>query len=108
MISGISRGLSISANEIKTNLDPDALVGTMDWKIMILNSSKYDREARAKVLIPCNSVVRKATLVVDGVERNATIMVRGQARKIYVQSAQSRLKHRDPLLVSTCGPDDYW
>ncbi|MBI2812510.1 MAG: hypothetical protein HYX67_17025, partial [Candidatus Melainabacteria bacterium] len=106
VISGISRGLSVSTNEIKANLDSDALLGKIDWKIVILNSSKYDREARAKILIPHNSVVTRATLVVDGVERDATIMVRGQARKVYVQSAQSKVKRRDPLLVSTCGPDE--
>lgn len=105
VISGISRGLSVSTNEIKAHLDPDALLGKMNWKIMILNSSKYDREARAKLLIPRNSVVTRATLVVDGVERDATIMVRGQARKVYVQSAQAKVKRKDPLLVSTCGPD---
>ncbi len=106
VISGISRGLSVSSNEIKADIDPDALLGKLDWKIMILNSSKYDREARAKVLIPRNSVVTRATLVVDGVERDATIMVRGQARKVYVQSAQAHVKRKDPLLVSTCGPDE--
>ncbi len=105
VISGISRGLSVSNNEIKATLDPDALVGKMDWKIMILNSSKYDREARAKILIPRHSVVTRATLVVDGVERKSNIMVRGQARKVYMNSAFTRVKRRDPLLVSTCGPD---
>lgn len=106
VISGISRGLSVSDNEIKADIDPDALLGKMNWKIMILNSSKYDREARAKVLIPRGSVVTRAALVVDGVERDATIMVRGQARKVYVQSSISHARRKDPLLVSTCGPDE--
>ncbi|MBS1952684.1 MAG: hypothetical protein JST89_00715 [Cyanobacteria bacterium SZAS-4] len=106
VISGIARGLSVTDNEIKADIDPDALLGKMDWKIMILNSSKYDREARAKLLIPRDSVVTRATLVVDGIERDATIMVRGQARKTYVQSAKSLVRRKDPLLVSTCGPDE--
>lgn len=104
IVSGVARGLSISQGSINGTIDPDALLGKFDWSVTLTNGSKYDREARAKVLLPRGAVVTDAFLTLDGREHKADILVRKQARIKYVQSVSKRRK--DPLLVSTCGPDE--
>lgn len=44
----------------------------------------------------------KATLIINNVERYATIIVRSQARARYKKAVMAK---KDPLLVSTCGSD---
>ncbi len=105
-VSGVSRGLSASACSVEGAIDPDALVSKIKWSIDFQNASRYDREARAKVLLPRGGVVTAASVVVDGMERNATLMLRGLARVKYVRSVAATVKKKDPLLVSTSGPDE--
>ncbi len=101
-VSGVARGLSVSEANVIAVVNADAAVADLDWSIMLSNVSKYDREARAKILLPPGGVVTKATVTVNGVERDATILVRSVARAIYKQAVVER---KDPLLVSTCGLD---
>lgn len=99
-VSGVSRGLTVSRAEVHGTVEPNSAVADLDWTATFSNSSPYDREARAKLLLPADGVVTKATVTVNGVERDATILVRSLARTIYKQSV---IDHKDPLLVSTCG-----
>ncbi len=101
-VSGVARGLSVSQSKLRGTLEPDALLSNLDWSISFANSSKYDREARAKILLPPGAVVTRATLTVDNVEHDAVIMTRSTARTVYRQNVAQR---KDPLLVSTCGQD---
>lgn len=102
-VSGVARGLSVSASKLSGKLDANAMVADLDWSFSFKNVSKYDREARSKILLPQGAVVTKATLTVNNVEHDATIMVREEARKVYQQAV---MQHKeDPLLVSTCGID---
>lgn len=102
IVSGVARGLSISTSKISGTLDPDATLASLQWAFTLSNTSKYDREARAKILLPPNAVVNKATLTVNGEERDALIMGRSEARAIYRRAV---VEKKDPLLVSMCGPD---
>jgi hypothetical protein len=101
-VSGVARGLSVSDATVIGSVNADAAVADLDWSITLSNVSKFDREARAKILLPPGGVVTKATVTVNGVERDATILVRSVARAIYKQAVVER---KDPLLVSTCGLD---
>lgn len=101
-VSGVARGLSVTNAKVLGSVDANPAVADLTWQFGFTNSSKYDREARAKVLLPQNAVVKKATLIVDNVERDATIMVRSAAREYYRSAVAER---KNPLLVSTCGPD---
>lgn len=102
VISGVARGVSATESQITGTIDPDALVGELNWSFTLTNAWKYDREARAKILLPPGAVVTKATLTIGGVEHDAKIMVRSVARAIYQDAVAQR---KDPLLVSTCGDD---
>jgi Vault protein inter-alpha-trypsin domain len=100
-VSGVARGLAVSKTEVRGTVDSDAAVAELDWNTTFTNSSPYDREARAKLLLPPGGVVTKASVTINGVEHDATILVRSLARAIYRQAVAERRK--DPLLVSTCG-----
>ncbi len=101
-VCGVARGLSASQSEITGNIDPNTALASLNWSIAFTNESKFDREARAKILLPPHAVTTKATLIINNVERDATIMVRSQARARYKKAVMAK---KDPLLVSTCGSD---
>lgn len=101
-VSGVARGLSISQSEITGKVDSRAALATLTWSFDFSNDSKFNREARAKILLPPHAVTTKATLTINNVERDATIMVRSTARARYKKAV---MEHKDPLLVSTCGSD---
>jgi hypothetical protein len=101
-VSGVARGLSVQQSNLACKIDADAALASVDWTFAFVNDSKFDREARAKVLLPPHSVVTRATLTVNNVEKDASIMVRSIARAHYRRAVA---EHKDPLLVSTCGPD---
>jgi len=101
-VSGVARGLSVSQAKITGSISPDAAVAELQWSAVFKNMSKYDREGRAKLLLPPGGVVTKATVVVNGVERDATISLRSAARTYY---RTSLIERKAPLLVSTCGVD---
>jgi hypothetical protein len=103
VISGVARGLSVRENSCTGSLDPDALVGNLSWTITFDNASRFDREARLKLLLPRGAAVNDAFLELDNRERRAAIMVRNQARTVYVQAVAS--KRKSPLLVSASAPD---
>jgi len=101
-VSGVARGLSVGQSKFEGKVNADAALANLDWSFDFINDSKFDREARAKILLPPDAVVTKATLTVNNVERDATIMVRSTARARYRQAV---VEKKDPLLVSTCGKD---
>lgn len=101
-VSGIARGLTSKSSKIFGTIDSNAAIAKFEWTIALENSSKYDREARAKLLLPPGAVVTQAKIVINNQEREATIMTRSIAREIYRQNVVAK---KDPLLVSTCGID---
>lgn len=101
-VAGVARGLSIAQTKIVGVGDPDSALARLTWTFSFKNDSKYDREGRAKILLPKDAVVSKATLTVNGKEREAKVMARSEARAIYRQALVER---KDPLLVSYCGRD---
>lgn len=102
-VSGVARGLRATASRLRGSVYPDAGLASLDWNFSFANVSKVPREARAKIILPDGAVVTKATMWIDGVERQATIMPRHQARATYETAVREH--KRDPLLVSTAGKD---
>lgn len=102
MVSGVSRGLSVSKSEMQGKVDPDAAIAKFDWYLNFKNKSKYDREVRTRIKLPHGGVVNQASLIVDGKEYEATITVRSLAREIYRAAVAQK---KNPLLVSTAGTD---
>lgn len=102
IVSGVARGLSLGQSNIAGEIDANAALANISWTFAFQNVSQFDREARAKILLPPGAVVTGATLWVDNKKREANIMTRNIARSYYRSAA---VKKKDPLLVSTCGPD---
>lgn len=102
LVSGVARGLSASQSSL-TGLLSDDDTASLDWTFTFENVSDLPREARAKIVLPPDAVVTRATLWLDDYEKETTIMPRGLARETYQQSVISH--KRDPLLVSMAGKD---
>lgn len=103
LVSGVARGLSVSNSTITGTLDTAYGIGSLDWDFTFENVSEIPREARAKILLPPNAVITRATIWLDDWQRDTVIQERGLARATY-QSAVENHK-RDPLLVSMAGKD---
>jgi hypothetical protein len=101
-VSGMARGLSLAQSTLSGALDGDAALGSLEWTLGFTNVSKVDREARAKILLPPQAVVTRASLIVRDKVYDATIMVRDAARAQYQSSVNAR---KEPLLVSMAGAD---
>jgi hypothetical protein len=101
-VAGRVWGLSMASSRIDGSLDPDAAVGYMEWTLVFKNDSQFQREARTQILLPPEGVVSRLTLWVNGEEREAAFAGRQKVREAYQQVVSQR---RDPVLVTTDGPD---
>jgi hypothetical protein len=101
-VGGRVKGLDLILSRLDGSVDSDSGVTYMEWVLEFRNSSKRQQEARVQIALPPRGVVSRATLWVNGEEREAAFASRSKARQAYqsVVSAQ-----RDPLLVTTSGVD---
>lgn len=102
VVSGVSRGLSVSKSDMKANVDADAGVGQIDWFLDFKNVSKFDREVRTRIRLPHGAAVNQASLIVNGKEYECDVTLKEQARQIYQAAVAAK---QNPLLVSQCGKD---
>lgn len=101
-VSGMARGLALNAANLSGKVDAEGSLAQLTLSFDFENTSKYDREARAQILLPPGGVVSHANLTVNGVSRDAVIVSRSFARQQYQAAVQEK---RDPLLVSYSGID---
>ncbi|MCA0315604.1 MAG: hypothetical protein LCH63_17435 [Candidatus Melainabacteria bacterium] len=101
-VSGMARGLALNAANLSGKVDAEGSLAQLTFSFDFENTSKYDREARAQILLPPGGVVSHANLTVNGVSRDAVIVSRSLARQQYQAAVQEK---RDPLLVSYSGID---
>ncbi|MFN4152052.1 MAG: VIT domain-containing protein, partial [Candidatus Sericytochromatia bacterium] len=73
-----------------------------EWTINFKNKALFNQEARAEIRLPQNSVVSKASLWVNGVERQAVFAGKKEVTQAYQKIVN---KSRDPLLVNYSGQD---
>ncbi len=102
MVSGVSRGLSVSESKLAAKIDSDACVSQLDWNLDFSNKSKYDREVRTRIRLPHGAAVNQASLIVDGKEFEVQITPRELARQMYQEAVKEK---KNPLLVSVSGED---
>lgn len=101
-VAGRLKGLSLSESRLDGSLDPDAALGYLEWTLLFKNVRDVQQEARAQIALPPGGVVSRVTLWINGEEREATFAGRGKVREAYERVVQRR---RDPVLVTTQGPD---
>lgn len=97
------KGLSLLSSRLDAVAEPDAALVYCEWIMEFKNVSSQQREARAQVALPPGAVVSRVTLWIDGEEREAAFGGRAQTRAAYQEVAVQQ--RRDPILVTTCGPD---
>jgi hypothetical protein len=102
-VGGRLRGLSMVSSRIDGSVAGDDAVGYLEWIFEFRNTDPLDREIRLQLALPPGGVVSRATLWVDGEEREAAYGGRDEVRAAYRQVAV--VQRRDPLLVTTRGAD---
>jgi vault protein inter-alpha-trypsin-like protein len=101
-IGGRVRGLGLRSSRLDGSMDADDAVAYLEWTTEFTNASALMHEARMTLALPPGAVVSRATLWVNGEEREAVFASRAAARAAYEAVVRAR---RDPLLVTTNGAD---
>jgi hypothetical protein len=102
-VAGRVKGLSLQSSRLDASAEPAAAAVYCEWTMEFKNVSRQQREARAQIALPPGGVVSRLTLWVNGEEREAAFGGRSQTRQAYQKTAVQQ--RRDPVLVTTCGPD---
>ena len=102
-VGGRIRGLDLVSSRIDGSISSADAAGYLEWIVEFRNTSPQDREARVQFALPPGGVVSRATLWVNGEEREAAYGGRGAVRAAYERVAVQQ--RRDPLLVTTKGAD---
>src|SRR6185369_7343626 len=102
-VGGRVPGLTLVSSRIDGSISGDDLVAYLEWTVEFKNSAVMDREARLQFALPPGGVVSRATLWVNGEEREAAYGGRAEVRAAYQRFAVQQ--RRDPLLVTTKGGD---
>lgn len=96
------KDVQLSDSVIDGSIDGDAALAYLEWTFEFSNQSSRLAEARAQINLPPGAVVSRLTLWVNGEEREAAFAGRSQVRQAYEQVVR---RQRDPVLVTTAGPD---
>jgi len=102
-VGGRINGLSMVASRLDGSVNGDDAVSYLEWTVEFRNTSGLDREARVQFALPPGGVVSRATLWVNGEEREAAYGGRSAVRAAYQRVAVQQ--RRDPLLITTKGAD---
>jgi hypothetical protein len=102
-VGGRVKGLSLHSSRLDATVEPEAALAYCEWTMEFRNDWSEQREARAQVQLPPGGVVSRLTLWVNGEPREAAFAGRAHVRQAYEQVAIRQ--RRDPVLVTTCGPD---
>jgi len=102
-VGGRVSGLSITQSRMDGLVNADQGWSYFEWILEFKNVAGVDREARAQIRLPAGGVVSRLTLWVNGEEREAAFAGRAQVREAYRSVAV--VQRRDPVLVTSCGPD---
>jgi hypothetical protein len=102
-VGGRLKGLHMVSSRIDGSISGDDAVAYLEWTVEFRNSESTDREARLQLALPPGGVVSRATLWVNGEEREAAYGGRGEVRAAYQRVAVQQ--RRDPLLVTSKGAD---
>ena len=101
-VGGIAEGVRMVSSTIDGTIDADALTSYTEWTMVFENTEIEQAEARAEIRLPVDGVISRATLWVNGEEREAAIGGRSEVRAAYQKVVSYR---RDPLLMTTSGRD---
>lgn len=99
----LAEGLVLKSSHLHANLDPAAPLAYLQWEMVLQNHRVWPAEGLAEIALPAGGVVSRATLWIDGEPREAAFGGRQQVIAAYEDV--TLVRRRDPLLVTTAGPD---
>ena len=102
-VGGRLKGLDLVASRIDGSASGDDAIAYVEWTMEFRNSEPMAREVRLELALPPGGVVSRATLWINGEEREAAYGGCGEVRAAYREVAVQQ--RRDPLLVTTKGAD---
>jgi hypothetical protein len=102
-VGGRLNGLTMVASRLDGSINGDDAVAYLEWTVTFRNTDPMDREARLQFALSPGGVVSRATLWVNGEEREAAYGGRSAVRAAYQRVAVQQ--RQDPLLVTTKGAD---
>jgi len=103
VVGGMLKDLSLISSQMDAVIHPEACTGYYEWIMVFQNDSTWQqKEARCQIQLPPGGVVSRLTLWIDGIECEAAFGGRSQTKSAYKAVVQQR---RDPVLVTTQGPD---
>lgn len=102
-VGGRVKSLFLETSSVLCSVKPESSLAYTEWTFVYRNDGlEGAQEARMQLLLPPGGVVSRATLWVNGKEKEAAFASRAKAREAYESVVQ---RSQDPLLVTTCGPD---
>lgn len=102
-VAGKVAGLSMTSSRLDGKVEAAAGTSYVEWTMVFKNVALSQSEARAQIELPPGAVVSRLTLWIEGEPREAAFGGRGQVRAAY--QAVAVQQRRDPVLVTTSGPD---
>ena len=102
-VAGKVAGLSMTISRLDGKVEAAAGTSYVEWTMVFKNIARNQSEARAQIELPPGAVVSRLTLWIEGEPREAAFGGRGQVRAAY--QAVAVQQRRDPVLVTTSGPD---
>ena len=102
-VGGRLKALNIVSSRIDGSISGDDAVAYLEWTVEIRNTGAIPRESRLQLALPPGGVVSRATLWINGEEREAAYGGRSEVRAAYQRVAVQQ--RQDPLLVTTKGGD---
>lgn len=96
-------GLTLEGSRLDAKVDPVGLTSYTEWTLVFKNIAANASEARAQIELPPGGVVSRLTLWINGEPQEAAFGGRAQVRAAYQEVAV--VQRRDPVLVTTSGPD---
>ena len=103
VVGGRIKNLDLVSSRLDGSVSGADAIAYLEWTFELRNTGLLDRESRLQVALPPGGVVSRATLWVNGEEREAAYGGRGEVRAAYTKVAVQQ--RRDPLLVTTKGAD---
>ena len=96
-------GLHAESSRMDMHIDPLSALAYTEWTLVFDNRQSYAQEARFETQLPPGGVVSRLTLWVNGEPQEAAFGTRSAVRAAYRKVAI--VQQRDPVLVTTSGPD---
>lgn len=100
IVGSPARDLKLATSRIDGVVESGPAHGYMEWTMEFVNNDYMNAEARGLIELPAGGVISRATLWIDGEEREAAFSTRRKAVAAYKKVVKRR---RDPLLVTTKG-----